>query len=76
MFHFSQAVNEPKYERGHTLDWLYSDQKIMGYVLPLLLSQSLLITSVLTVSCVLLFPLTLLCTENLATYVRYIELHS
>ena len=49
---------------------LCSDQKIMCYVLPLLLSQSLLITSVFFVSCVLLFPLTLLCTENLAIYVR------
>ena len=57
MFIFSQAVNEPTHERSHTLDWLCSDQKIMCYVLPLLLSQSLLITSVLFVSCVLLFPL-------------------
>ena len=49
---------------------LCSEQNIMCHVLPLLLSQSLLITSVLFVSCVLLFPLTLLCTENLAIYVR------
>ena len=49
---------------------LFSDQKIMCNILPLLHSQSLLITSVLFVSCVLLFPLTLLCTKNLAIYVR------
>ena len=38
ILNFSQAVNEPIHERGHTLlTGLCSDQKIMCYVLPLLL---------------------------------------
>ena len=63
MFNFSQALSQ-RMSVVMLLIGLCSDQKTMCYVLPLLLRQSLLITSVL------LFPLTLLCIENLAIYVR------
>ena len=70
MFSFYQAVNEPTHERGHTLDWVMfrSEDNVLrsASVTHSIASDHYCVV----VGCVLLLPLTLLCTENLAIYVR------
>ena len=55
MFHFSQAVNEPTHERDHTLDWVMFRPED-NVLCSTSVSQSLLITSVLFLSCVAVSP--------------------
>ena len=55
MSNFSQAVNEPVHEHGHTLDWVMFRPED-NVLCSTSVSQSLLITSVLFLSCVAVSP--------------------